>query len=346
MRFNSAWFLAMVAAAVFTPPLANAQGKGFYGLRDLPRTSELEVFKRRIAEEPKPADPASLYNETQRLQSVRDTVAGIRNQRSMVETVRDAFKKDLDGAERNLTDLKVFCGQTQSAEDVNTWWDSEVTRYNEMLRSAAEYVGVSGSVSLKNSLRAAKPGETCQAYAPELRTILPDIRRQFMDQLTKYQQVEAEKLNNITDVDNAYKSKIEKLTQDLDKARQIQQESTAFSIGRNLWAMILVIGIIAIAILVLVRWFPEKTQLELVQSGQVIQFITVLLLLTVIMALGLSQIIKETTLGTLLGGLGGYVLSQGVGRAAEYGARKERPNMRTLTPEPTDHQQEHVVVPS
>ena len=71
--------------------------------------------------------------------------------------------------------------------------------------------------------------------------------------------------------------------------------------------------------------FPEKAQMELIQSGQVIQFITVLLLLTVIMALGLSGFIKETTLGTLLGGLGGYVLSQGVGRAVEHGAKKGHP---------------------
>jgi hypothetical protein len=41
------------------------------------------------------------------------------------------------------------------------------------------------------------------------------------------------------------------------------------------------------------------------------------------MGLGLSGIIQETTLGTLLGGLGGYVLSQGVGRAAEHGAKKK-----------------------
>lgn len=41
-----------------------------------------------------------------------------------------------------------------------------------------------------------------------------------------------------------------------------------------------------------------------------------MILLTVIMALGLAGILKENTLGTLLGGIGGYVLSQGVGKAA------------------------------
>src|SRR5207249_3035942 len=56
-------------------------------------------------------------------------------------------------------------------------------------------------------------------------------------------------------------------------------------------------------------------QAEWVRSGQVIQFVTVMILLTVIMALGLAGILKENTLGTLLGGIGGYVLSQGVGKA-------------------------------
>jgi hypothetical protein len=42
----------------------------------------------------------------------------------------------------------------------------------------------------------------------------------------------------------------------------------------------------------------------------------VMILLSVVMALGLAGILKENTLGTLLGGIAGYVLSQGVGKAA------------------------------
>jgi hypothetical protein len=152
--------------------------------------------------------------------------------------------------------------------------------------------------------------------------VVRDLKKTFTDQLSKYQQIEQEKLKNIPDVDGAYKNRIDRLTQDLDIARQRQQESVTTSIASKLWVMILVLGGTAIVILAIVRLFPERSQLELVQSGQVIQFITVLLLLTVIMALGLSGIIKETTLGTLLGGLGGYVLSQGVGRAAEHVAKK------------------------
>ena len=88
--------------------------------------------------------------------------------------------------------------------------------------------------------------------------------------------------------------------------------------------MILVIGALSIAAIALVRWFPNNVMLEWVESGQVIQFVTVMILLSVIMALGLAGVIEENTLGTLLGGIGGYVLSQGVGRSAARAALREQ----------------------
>jgi hypothetical protein len=62
--------------------------------------------------------------------------------------------------------------------------------------------------------------------------------------------------------------------------------------------------------------------MEWVASGQVIQFVTVMVLLSVITALSLSNVLKENTLGTLLGGIAGYVLAQGVGRAAARDAAR------------------------
>ena len=48
-----------------------------------------------------------------------------------------------------------------------------------------------------------------------------------------------------------------------------------------------------------------------------------MVLLIIICVLGISEILKENTLGTLLGGIGGYVLSQGVGRAARHEANRD-----------------------
>lgn len=89
------------------------------------------------------------------------------------------------------------------------------------------------------------------------------------------------------------------------------------------------IGFFSIGAILAVKLFPEAIQIEWVASGQVIQFVTVMILLSVIMALGLAGIFKENTLGTLLGGIAGYVLAQGVGRAAARevtrGAQSSKP---------------------
>jgi hypothetical protein len=71
-----------------------------------------------------------------------------------------------------------------------------------------------------------------------------------------------------------------------------------------------------------IKLFTPDLQQQWVASGQVIQFVTVMILLSVIMALGLASILKENTLGTLLGGIAGYVLSQGVGRAAAQAVKE------------------------
>jgi hypothetical protein len=86
-------------------------------------------------------------------------------------------------------------------------------------------------------------------------------------------------------------------------------------VAENLPKLILIIAGAAIVIILVVRLFSVELQMEWVASGQVLQFTTVMILLSALMALGLTGILKEQVLGTLLGGIAGYVLAQGVGRA-------------------------------
>ena len=140
--------------------------------------------------------------------------------------------------------------------------------------------------------------------------------------------INAETVKNAKD--NNDKLNILNLTeQELSKyseklSESIQKISTKTSLQTNLYLMILVIGLLSIATIGVVRLFPDTVMREWVESGQVIQFVTVMILLSVIMALGLAGLLSENTLGTLLGGIGGYVLSQGVGRAAARAAIKEK----------------------
>jgi hypothetical protein len=108
-----------------------------------------------------------------------------------------------------------------------------------------------------------------------------------------------------------------------DIQQKLAKKDTQQVISGDLWKVILVIGLLSIGVILVVKVFGETTQVEWVASGQVIQFVTVMILLCVIMALGLANILKENTLGTLLGGIAGYVLSQGVGRAAAREATRK-----------------------
>ncbi len=120
---------------------------------------------------------------------------------------------------------------------------------------------------------------------------------------------------------NGVRAATERLVGLLEKRKaavdtRIKENATKQQLGRHFWLLILIIGGFGVVSMLAVRLFNPDIQMEWVASGQVIQFVTVTVLLSVIMALGLASILKENTLGTLLGGIGGYVLSQGIGRAA------------------------------
>ena len=122
-------------------------------------------------------------------------------------------------------------------------------------------------------------------------------------------------------------AEIDRLIQALQKrqaalSQHNQADESKSYIFQDLWIIILVIGLLSVGTILVIKLFTPDLQQQWVASGQVIQFVTVMILLSVIMALGLASILKENTLGTLLGGIAGYVLSQGVGRAAAQAVKE------------------------
>lgn len=99
----------------------------------------------------------------------------------------------------------------------------------------------------------------------------------------------------------------------LEAAKKGDRSQTIIS---SLPLLVIILGVFSLAIMVMVRRFKEPIQRNWVESGQVIQFMTVTILVNVILVLGLAEILGGETLGTLLGGIAGYMLSQGVARAA------------------------------
>lgn len=100
------------------------------------------------------------------------------------------------------------------------------------------------------------------------------------------------------------------------------QDKTVTFVADLKW-LVMILGLLSVCVILIIRTFPEEVQTEWVASGQVTQFMTVLIILIAILALGITGVLKENTLGTLLGGIGGYVLSQGIGRAAARYAAKQ-----------------------
>lgn len=119
-----------------------------------------------------------------------------------------------------------------------------------------------------------------------------------------------------------------------DVLREMTDNLAGASIANNIpWLMLIIFGVGA-ATLAGVKLFAPGIQQELIASGQIVQFVTILILLGVILSLGLAQRLQAETLGTLLGGLAGYVLSQGVGRQAQQQVLNEIKSAAATAPPP------------
>ena len=98
--------------------------------------------------------------------------------------------------------------------------------------------------------------------------------------------------------------------------KKMKNLETKSSFAENLYWLVTCLAAFIICVPLSTRMFASSVQQEIVESGQRTQLITVTVLLSVILMFGLVDKISDQTVGSLLGGIGGYVLSQGVGRQA------------------------------
>jgi hypothetical protein len=110
----------------------------------------------------------------------------------------------------------------------------------------------------------------------------------------------------------------------LAKLEKLQSEQLqTFDLQKMVPYLVGIVCLFAVVMFLGVRIYDTNLQLELISSGQIIQFPTVMILLVIITALAISKTISENTVSALLGGIAGYVLSQGIGRAAAVAAQKQ-----------------------
>lgn len=138
-------------------------------------------------------------------------------------------------------------------------------------------------------------------------------------------ELKREKLESARGVLSMHRARLSTLRKELHNAPNPRD-----SIKGDLKLIIAILGLFSLLIMVVVRRFSIEVQKEWVASGQVIQFMTVTIIISAVLALGLSQVLTQEILGTLLGAIGGYVLSQGIGRSATDKIQKVEGRMEEL----------------
>ncbi|HTS55174.1 MAG TPA: hypothetical protein VMH26_18030 [Burkholderiales bacterium] len=115
-----------------------------------------------------------------------------------------------------------------------------------------------------------------------------------------------------------------------------QKKQTTDIFVASLPYIVLIFCLFGLSLIAVIRIFGDTVQMEWVASGQVIQFASVMVLLIIVTSLGILHILEKEGIGTLLGAIAGYVLSQGVGRAAARAATREQSEERKDAPPRND----------
>lgn len=202
---------------------------------------------------------------------------------------------------------------------------SYASQLRENYRAVAQVIltnqyQVAGASELTDA--ASKSDATCEG----LKALVGDAKRQDAG-VDMFNAMIVQRDNAIKQIEETL-AQIDKLNNLLQQRKwnvqtAIAQKSAQQQLSGSLWKVISVIGLFSIGAIFVVRLFSVPLQMEWVATGQVIQFVTVMILLSVLMALGLAGILEQNILGTLLGGIAGHVLAQGVGRSAAHEANRK-----------------------
>lgn len=306
---------ALVAFLIISSiSLTNAQTTSVSGEEISARMTDLSSNQTSL-----PDNDLMLFDELRRVDDeisrYRRNIGLLRDRRpegQNIEQVKDQLASALSQAKqldcKSATPLATGQARRRLAEGVSALSQLVFRRDLEVLGSNPWEVGADEYLT-------EKPKRSCE----DLQNYIGDPSRE--QSLFQYLENAKKKLAEVGEAQDSRIKQATSLVDLLQKRRaQIQEKlsarTTQQQISGSLWIVISVIGGFSILAILAVKLFSEQLQMEWVVSGQVIQFVTVMILLSVVMALGLANILKENTLGTLLGGIAGYVLAQGVGRAA------------------------------
>jgi hypothetical protein len=199
----------------------------------------------------------------------------------------------------------------------------QLPEYSELARLHRKYAesGTSGSTLLLFSSFDQKRQFQCSTLRADFGSMIGSVRRVIAEHLTATTALLKEVEADVQILDET----LQTLKENRVELRSIaSQNNTRDELRNNVYLLVGVIGLFGILSILSIYVFPDNVVMEWVSSGQVIQFVTVTILLSVVLSLGLSGILEQDTLGTLLGGHGGYVLSQGGGEQQRTERKKKQ----------------------
>jgi hypothetical protein len=223
------------------------------------------------------------------------------------KSLTDTFLKTQESVNKGYVDVKAI--DCKSEQDVKTLGndieaiDKSVSSWWAMSGQMQRIEGRVLNQFLPSTWWQAKPEEKCAILKEE--TTQRNVQDSFKEAAL---------------ASRKYGENIDTLTKELsnlyERRDSLSSSQTAIkNVTQNLPWILAIIAVFAFAVMGIVYFFESDIQMEWVASGQVTQFATVMILLSTLMALGLTDVLHEQVLGTLLGGIAGYVLAQGVGRA-------------------------------
>lgn len=241
------------------------------------------------------------------------------------------YSKEIATIEKAKTQTAQYLGDLSLITNCKSVTDAQadiIRRIKRPLNSMARALLFTSFPLILNDIE--NPWDETSSYLYEETNKLPELctawkailaQKGKQETLVGYFDALKANLSEATKTITEAKNKAQTLLELVQKRREVVESKLAKRVTQDtltdkFWVALLVIGIFSVGTILAVKLFTTEIQLEWVASGQVIQFVTVMILLSVVMALGLAGILKENTLGTLLGGIAGYVLAQGVGRAA------------------------------
>ena len=310
---NTSWITKVFSLLVILLSAQVARGQDYFFSvpTDAQATKEL-IEDIKDTEDVPGSDAAIIYQE---LVEARSRMLQYRKYKTSIHPADfDDIKKDFNDRIAGLQNDAGNCDH-QTSMDVHTRLGELVAGVNGFGFSQ-QYTR---TVRELNKLVAMRPEDFCKLLKAKQLTVI-----QTHDQEVDIERkISADQITYANQIADAYQDRYRKL----QKASSRTSEATVLRIT----LLVIVVGVCLFAWLIFrgVAIFPEKLQSELVVSGQLIQFPTVMILLVVVVVLGLSNILDDKTLGTLLGGIAGYVLSQGIGRAASRETERalsQRPN--------------------